>query len=152
MDMPITYEEARRLYPEAAEEAIGRLRKSRSRFRKAAPETLKWKLSWGVETRSNTFAEILNGSARQHQQEQEAMSVQERTDDECSRVRASVMVANYYGRIVGCPDVIRKTIEVAHTAAEQERLRFAALTDEERAEENRKTLKSLKNVAVVRFK
>lgn len=145
MDLPLTYKEATRLYPEAVAAALKKLKASRSKHRKADPATLKWKLSWCIEVRGNTFSDLIDGTAQRQDQQRRAMSLQERIDDECSRVRASVSVANnYYGHLDGCPDAIRKTVEEGHTATDQERRRVAALSDEERAAESQQLLDKLR--------
>lgn len=145
MRFPTTYEEAKAEFPDAVKEAIEDLRKSRSKFRKADPATLKWFFTWGVQVQAHSFKDILNGKAQQRQKDIMDMTMQERIDDCVSRSICGVMVANsYHGKTNTVPKVILQHIVKSEMEEEAERRRLDEMPDEERAAEAERLLNELR--------
>lgn len=59
----LSYEEARRQYPDKVDEVMTKLRKGKSRHRDAAPEELEWSIEYGVLVPGQlvTFADLIAG-------------------------------------------------------------------------------------------
>ena len=112
-----TYEELQRLYPEAVEQAVAKLRKSRSKHRKADPATLKWEYNWCVQCRAVP----------------KSFTSQQIADDQVARTYMTLSVANYYhSEQIEPPQWLWDEVEEVYRQDQAEQARLAALTPEER--------------------
>jgi uncharacterized lipoprotein YddW (UPF0748 family) len=144
MDMTITYAKALKDYPKETAEAVDKLRKSRSKHRKANPATLKWTYSWGVTIQCHSFMDLLNGKAAQDGARRDAMSLQQRVQDEIGRTSVSVGVAgHYYARLPNVPKEIEQGVLEAHKARLAEEQRVAALNPAQQQAEANEALRKL---------
>lgn len=144
MRIDITYAQAMADYPQEAQEAIAKLRKSRSKKRKADPATLKWQYDWGTQVGGHSFQDLLNGTAQNDAANRRDMTVKERIADEVSRTFVQVTVAGYGAKLTTVPAEIMREIIDHHTEEQREEQRIDALSPEERAAEVERLLGELR--------
>lgn len=151
MELKISYAHAVKRHPDEVKEAIAKLKKSKSKKRLVAPSKLKWKYSWCVQIKSHSFNDIVNGAARRDAAKWEAMTLQERVNDEANRTKVHLTVAGngYWAPLKSVPDEIMEGIIEAQTYASQERDRVLAMSEKERTAYLQDLLKQLRGPGFV---
>jgi hypothetical protein len=95
VEIKITYARAMEFCPVQACEAIAKLQASRSKFRKADPATLPWTFFWGIEVRSETFADIFSGRSAKRDEAERKRTLEKRLEDHKKAITVSVCVKGY---------------------------------------------------------
>lgn len=147
--LTITYEEARKNYPEAAGEVLAAKKKSRAKTASAAPEELEWRLSWSVRVPGYTFAEVLAGAVDPKDEDPEEVSIEDAVNEEMSRVSATLEAKKGRGRWTSEPlqGEVKEIRECIRRKIEEERARkeeIEAMTPEERSGQVEGALKKLR--------
>lgn len=99
MHFPTTYAEALATHPDQVTEIIATLRKSRSKHRKAEPETLIWGYETGVRVQGYSFTDLFSGKAEAERLRQQALTEQEEADDLRARCLTSLQatIGQWFG-------------------------------------------------------
>lgn len=145
MQIKITYDRAMEFCPVEAQQAIDRLRKSRSKFRNQDPSTLPWEFFWGVEGRAESIGDLLSGRSAKREEAERKRSLEKRLEAHKRAIICSVCVKNYGAPLPRgtVPDEILN-IELPCIIKEyEEEKRVEALTPEQRDEELRKLMQSM---------
>lgn len=153
MDIKMGYETLLARHPEAVEQAVAKLRKSRSKYRNADPATLSWRYSWGVVCKSYSAADLFNGKARAADERHRAMTIEERINDEArrSRVTLGVSTGYYSDPLEVVPPEIMNRIRADYLKEQEDEARVAALTPEQREKEVEGLLRQLQGPGFFTF-
>lgn len=99
MKVAITYDRAMEFCPKEAQEAIAKLRKSRSKDRRVDPKTLPWEFFWGTEILAEGIGDLLSGKSAERSKRFRDMTPEEKLADEQARTLVSVCVKDYAGAL-----------------------------------------------------
>lgn len=151
MIIELSYEEARRQYPDRVDEVMTKLRKGKSRHRDAAPEELEWSIEYGVLVPGQlvTFADLIVGRVEDPRERRSRMSLDERVEEIVQGVTAYLRgkigrFIAFSSQIEGCPEEVRAAIRRGVEEDMAEEARVAALSPEERQAEAEEALRQLR--------
>ena len=149
----LSYEEARRQYPDKVDEVMTKLRKGKSRHRDAAPEELEWSIEYGVLVPGQlvTFADLIVGRVEDPRERRSRMSLDERVEEIVQGVTAYLRgkigrFIAFSSQIEGCPEEVRAAIRRGVEEDIAEEARVAALSPEERQAEAEEALRQLRKM------
>jgi hypothetical protein len=145
----VTYEEALKRHPQRVAEALARLRKSKSKWRNAEPETLMWAYSWCKQVKGMSFPEML--ASVKNPQPKKVLTEQQRVDEEIGAYILGLDIetpgAHYWSEkfsVVDMPPEIVDEVRARIQADMKEEARLATLTPEQRGAEVEGLLKQLR--------
>ena len=136
MFIEVPYQELLRSHPEAVQEALASIRKSRSKHKNDVPESFTWGFQWVVLIEgSGTLADLF-----QQEQMEEAMSIDDQVADFARRCSVFVQLQKRHSRassekLQEVPAVILEPYRDRLQADQKEEARFAALPPVERQRE-----------------
>lgn len=145
MNIPVTYQEALDKHPEAVQNALEQLRKSRSKYRFESPENLSWFYSIFVEIKGMTFSEVVSSLGKPRPQ----LSPEEELNDLLKRTHCCLIcIPNKssisYGQTnVPPPQSYVERNRQTFIENHQERLRFESLPKQQQDAEVQSLLKQL---------
>lgn len=142
MSEVISYADAVSLYPVQVQRIVATVRMvSRSKFKNDDPATWKWTRGYAVEGIGGTFADVLR-DRRNTVERREAMTPEQRVDDQLRRTTAHLSALNLWETIPA--DYLRERWLDVERKADAERARIAALTPAARAAELNDALATLR--------
>jgi len=149
MRRPVTYEEVQTRYPQRVAEALARLRKSKSKWRNASPETLTWAYSWSKQAKAMSLFDVL--AEMKNPQPKKVLTEQQRVDEEIGAYTLNLDIetpgAHYWSEkfsIDELPPEIVEEVRARIQADTKEKERIDALTPEQQEEELEELLKQLR--------
>ncbi|HUS88319.1 MAG TPA: hypothetical protein VMW91_02940 [Desulfosporosinus sp.] len=133
----LTYQEALERNPTEVKSILVKLRKGKSKHKKASPSKLAWSYECGVLIEgSGSFADMLNGKMAQKRAEFEALSIDERVADQVRRTSTSLeaRIGRWSGseRVANPPEVAQNA-RANFEQQERERQEYEALPPEEKS-------------------
>jgi hypothetical protein len=145
----VTYEEVLTRYPQRVTEALARLRKSKSKWRNASPETLTWAYSWSKQVKAMSFFDVL--AEMKNPQPKKVLTEQQRVDEEIGAYTLNLDIetpgARYWSEkfaVDQIPPEIVDEVRARIQADTKEKERIDALTPEQQSAEVEGLLKHLR--------